>query len=230
MSKRLDDFHREWREQKKKEKLEQEKREIKSDLVQQYFDAKYFNDIRRKKEKEQEPKLDDFYSVKTVYLDMLKESVFSVAVVGSGQTRVVGPKDGIISRFSPSAAKPQRVKESENIFIRGLDFLSRINPDLLTDTQELLVYDFLEDFLHFTEHIDESTFNKRVSASHKISLRRYQRAHKQRIKQRNKNRKKTVAGIIKDILRKKREKIGQNVKGRQIKKNHVSGGEHRRAR
>ena len=143
---------------------------------------------------------------------------------------MVGNKDGIITRLSPSAAKYD-VKETDDIFIQALDFVSRIDPDLLDDETDLAVYELLDDFLTLSDQIDEAGFNRRVPLSKKIALKRYQRAHKTRIAQRNKNRKKTIAGIIHDKKRKQKEKIGQTASGKRMKKNHImSKGDHRRTK
>ena len=117
------------------------------------------------------------------------------------------------------------------MFIQGIDFLSRIHFDLLDDDTELKVYELLDDFLYLSDNLDEARFNNRVPLSKKIALRRYQRAHKQRIKQRLKNRKRTIQGIIDDKKRKKREKLGQTKDGKRMKKNHIStSGKNRRAK
>lgn len=219
-----------WQEKERKRK-EADKREIKSDLVREYFSTKYFNDIKRKEEKELEPDLNSYDKMRNYFLKWIKESVFAAAVAPTSSRQGDKKHGGLMITRTPSANKPEFVKETDSIFVQAMDFISKITPDLFTDdAQDLEVYSLLDDFLHFSEHIDESNFNNRISASHKVALRRYYRNHKQTILARQKKRKRTIKGIIDDIKRKKMEKYGATKTGKTIKKNTVqTGGDHRRA-
>jgi hypothetical protein len=173
--------------------------------------------------------MNEFQRVKKEFIKKVNETILSTDVARSGQTRVAGPKDGVLVRLSPSAAKPEkdlkyyeRIKDSDDLFIQGVDFLSRIDFDLLDDETELKVHELLDDFLYLSDNLDEARFNNRVPLSKKIALRRYQRAHKQRIKNNLKKRKRTIQGIIDDKNKKKREKYGQTKDGKRMKKNHIS--------
>jgi hypothetical protein len=206
------------------------KRDRTTDLVAEYKRAKLINESKKSKD----DVLLEYDKTLQVWKRFFEEiSVSSVGAAGShlsGQTRAVGKKDGIITRLSPSASRPQPVTDSDDLFIQGIDFLSYINFDLLADEQELEVYSLLDDFLFFSEYIEESGFRKRVPGSKRVALRRYQRQHKQRIKNNLKKRERTIKGIIDTKKRKKMEKFGQTKDNRRMRKNHVAGGKSRRTK
>lgn len=207
----------------------------KLDLKQQYEFAKKLNETRRKRD--YVPFDFDIYDKQVeTFLKLIRESGTTVGSSGgldsehlSGQTRV-GPKDGIITRLNPSAARPQDVKETDDYFIQAINLISNTDPDLFTDEQEVEIHELLKDIIYFSDNIDEAGFRNRMSGSKKVALRKYARNNKQKILTRLKNREHTVKQIVKDKKRKKMEKYQQTASGKRMKKNHVSGGDHRRTK
>lgn len=208
-------------------KKREKKQGTQSELINEYEAAKYIREKREKEHKKNKDIFTEYDKTRNLFL----ESIMAAAVAPSQQTRAVGKKDGIITRLAPSASIPQPVTEDDLIFIQAIDFVSRINPDLFSDDLDLDVFNLLDDIIYFSDNLLEDKFNKRVSGSHKIALKRYQRNHKIRIAMRQKRRKKTIKGIIDDKKRKKFEKLGLTKDLKTIKKNHIStDGKHRRAK
>jgi hypothetical protein len=205
----------------------------KTDLATEYDEARIKRDVYKKFGLSEEFSLDEYYQTTREFkhwYEVLKksnESVLTPAVEPSGQTRPnLGNKKGVITRLTPSAARP--VKDSDDIFVQGIDFLTEMDFDLLDDDTELEVFSLLSDFMDYMSEFNEARFSKRTPGHKRVALRKYYRKNKQKILSKMKKRAKTVKGIIHDKERKRRAKYGQRADGSRQTKNNVHPGKSRR--